>query len=195
VLTGKAIPFPIPLIKPDVRISRIRPPVACRLQYGTGGKSGSVYGVAARGLRKPRSLVPANPVLFTLQARNASPTCFVYLKDMIFRLFAAGILITASAFAQATDTKDSNSKEHNKGSKHDVSSGVGDIGKGAGRGALSAAKGTGKAAGDLVTLHPVNAATDLGKGAVGAGKNVGVGAVKGTGKIIKGTGKAIKHLF
>ena len=59
----------------------------------------------------------------------------------------------------------------------------------------SAAKGTGKAAGDLVTLHPFNAATDVGKGAAGTGKNVAVGTVKGTGKMVKGTGKAIKHLF
>ena len=117
------------------------------------------------------------------------------VKHMTFRLFAAGILITASAFAQTTDTRDAKSKAHNKRSKHDIISGVGDIGKGAGRGAISAAKGTGKAAGDLVTLHPINAATDLGKGAAGVGKNVGVGTVKGTGKIIKGTGKAIKHLF
>jgi hypothetical protein len=28
-----------------------------------------------------------------------------------------------------------------------------------------------------------------------AGKDAGVGAVKGTGKIVKGTGKALKHLF
>jgi hypothetical protein len=114
---------------------------------------------------------------------------------MSSRLFAAGILLATCAFAQTAETRDSKSKAHNRGSKHDVSSGVGDIGKGAGRGAASAAKGTGKAAADLVTLHPVNAAADLGKGAVGAGKNVGVGTVKGTGKIIKGTGKAIKHLF
>ena len=78
---------------------------------------------------------------------------------------------------------------------HDVGSGAGDIGKGAAKGVGSAAKGTGKAAVDLVTLHPVNAATDLGKGAVHTGKNVGVGAVKGTGKIARGTGKALKHLF
>jgi len=37
--------------------------------------------------------------------------------------------------------------------------------------------------------------TDLGKGAVNTGKNVGVGAVKGTAKIVKGTGKGIKHIF
>jgi hypothetical protein len=79
--------------------------------------------------------------------------------------------------------------------KHDVGSGAGDIGKGAAKGAGSATKGTGKAAVDLVTLHPINAATDLGRGAVNTGKNVGTGTVKGTAKIMKGTGKAIKHLF
>jgi hypothetical protein len=79
--------------------------------------------------------------------------------------------------------------------KHDVGSGAGDIGKGAAKGVGSAAKGTGKAAADLLTLHPIDAATDLGRGAVNTGKNVGVGSVKGTAKIFKGTGKAIKHLF
>src|SRR5438309_835925 len=79
--------------------------------------------------------------------------------------------------------------------KHDVGSGAGDIGKGTAKGAGSAAKGAGKTAGDLVTLHPINAATDLGKGATNTGKNVGVGAVKGSAKIVKGTGKAIKHLY
>ena len=63
------------------------------------------------------------------------------------------------------------------------------------KGASSAAIGTGKAAGDLATLHPINAAGDLGKGAVSTGRNVGTGAVKGTGNILKGTGKAIKHIF
>ena len=79
--------------------------------------------------------------------------------------------------------------------KHDVGSGAGDIGKGAAKGVGSAATGTGKAAVDLVTLHPIGAATDLGKGAAGTGKNVGVGAVKGTGKMLRGTGKAIRHLL
>ena len=48
---------------------------------------------------------------------------------------------------------------------------------------------------DLVTLHPIDAAGDLGKGGVSAGKDIGVGAVKGTGKIAKGTGKAIRKIF
>ena len=47
----------------------------------------------------------------------------------------------------------------------------------------------------LVTLHPVNAASSLGKGAGVAGKDVTVGTVKGAGKIGKGIGKAVKKIF
>ena len=47
------------------------------------------------------------------------------------------------------------------------------------------AKGTGKGALDLVTLHPVEAA-----GSVGARKDV-----TGTGKIVRGVGKAFKHVL
>jgi hypothetical protein len=46
-----------------------------------------------------------------------------------------------------------------------------------------------------VTLHPLDAAGNVGKGAAVAGKDVGVGAVKGTGKIAKGTGRGIGKLF
>jgi hypothetical protein len=46
-----------------------------------------------------------------------------------------------------------------------------------------------------VTLHPINAAGAVGTGAVKGGKNIAVGAAKGTGKIVKGTGRAIKHIF
>ena len=96
--------------------------------------------------------------------------------------------------AQNPTTVEPAQKKHTS-AKHDVGSGAGDVGKGVGKGVGSAAKGTGKAAGHLVTLHPIDAATDLGKGAAGAGKNIGVGTVKGTGKMLKGTGKAIKHIF
>jgi hypothetical protein len=77
----------------------------------------------------------------------------------------------------------------------DVGRGAGDIGKGTAKGAGAAAKGVGKGAGDLVTLHPLDAAGNVGKGAAVAGKDVGVGAVKGTGKIAKGTGRGIGKLF
>ncbi|HEX4770318.1 MAG TPA: hypothetical protein VH351_05770 [Bryobacteraceae bacterium] len=105
-----------------------------------------------------------------------------------------GLAMAQTAAAQNSDTARTHHK-HQKSAKHDIGSGAGDIGKGAAKGAGSAAKGTGKAAVDLATLHPIDSATDLGKGAVGAGKNAGVGAVKGTGKIVKGTGKAVKHVF
>ena len=81
------------------------------------------------------------------------------------------------------------------GAGHDIGSGSADIGKGAGGAAGNLAKGTGKGAADLVTLHPVKAGGAVGKGAGHAGKDAAVGAGKGTGKILKGTGKAIKHIF
>ncbi len=77
----------------------------------------------------------------------------------------------------------------------DVGSGAGDIGKGTAKGTGAAAKGVGKGAGDLVTLHPVDAAGNVGKGAAVAGKDVGVGAAKGTGKVAKGTGRGIGKIF
>jgi hypothetical protein len=112
----------------------------------------------------------------------------------------ATVCLAGMALAQTSDpTQNSNSAQAEAGvhtsAKHDVGSGAGDIGKGTAEGVGSAAKGTGKAARDLVTLHPINAATDLGKGAANTSKNIGVGTVKGTAKIFKGTGKAIKHLF
>jgi hypothetical protein len=73
----------------------------------------------------------------------------------------------------------------------EVGKGGEDIGKGAGKGAESLGKGTAGAAGNAVTLHPGNAAADLGKGAAGAGKDVGVGTGKGAAKIGKGSAKGI----
>lgn len=77
----------------------------------------------------------------------------------------------------------------------DLGRGTGDIGKGTAKGAGAAAKGVGKGAGDLVTLHPVDAAGNVAKGGAVAGKDVGVGAAKGTGKIAKGTGRGIGKIF
>lgn len=130
--------------------------------------------------------------------RNFRRRQFVHIGEMktLCGLFCLAVLAmaqtpasTESAAAPQAETRARTS------AKHDVGSGAGDIGKGAAKGVGSAAKGTGKAAADLVTLHPVNAATDLGKGAAHTGKNVGVGTVKGTGKIARGTGKAIRHIF
>lgn len=76
-----------------------------------------------------------------------------------------------------------------------VANGTGNIAAGAGKGAGDLAKGAGKGAADLATLHPIDAAGSVGKGAVGAGKDVTVGTAKGTGKIVKGIGRGIKHIF
>jgi hypothetical protein len=76
----------------------------------------------------------------------------------------------------------------------DVGKGGEDVGKGAAKGAESLGKGTAGAVGNVATLHPGNAAADLGKGAAGAGKDVGVGAGKGAGKIGEGSAKGIRKL-
>ncbi len=103
-----------------------------------------------------------------------------------------GLLVGTLCFAGVVCAQTSSTAPS---AKHDLGTGAGDIGMGAAKGAGSVAKGTGKAAADLVTLHPVGAATDLGKGAAGGGAKAGKGALKGTGKMLRGTGKAIKHLF
>jgi hypothetical protein len=51
-----------------------------------------------------------------------------------------------------------------------VGSGASDIGKGTAKGAGAAAEGVGKGAGDLVTLHPIDAAGNVGKGAAVIGR-------------------------
>lgn len=84
---------------------------------------------------------------------------------------------------------------HGRSAGGDVGSGAGDIGKGTAGAAGNVAKGTGKGAVDLVTLHPIDAAGNVGKGAAVGGKDLAVGAGKGTGKIAKGTGRGIGHLF
>jgi hypothetical protein len=49
-----------------------------------------------------------------------------------------------------------------RGPGKEIGKGGEDIGKGAGKGTESLGKGTAGAAGNLVTLHPGNAATDAG---------------------------------
>ncbi|GGG75778.1 hypothetical protein GCM10011585_18290 [Edaphobacter dinghuensis] len=115
-------------------------------------------------------------------------------------LFLCSLGMSAQTPSAATGQTSPPPVKTHKPSKHrspggDVGSGTGDIGKGAAKGTGAAAEGVGKGAGDLVTLHPIGAATDVGKGAGVAGKDVGVGAVKGTGKIAKGTGRGIGKIF
>lgn len=101
---------------------------------------------------------------------------------------------TAQEGSVQSKTKD---KKAHKGRSAggDVASGSGNIAGGAAKGAGHAAEGVGKGAADLATLHPIDAATDAGKGGVSAGKDVAVGTTKGTGKVFKGIGKGLKHIF
>ncbi|NYF88287.1 hypothetical protein RBB79_02095 [Tunturiibacter empetritectus] len=113
-------------------------------------------------------------------------------------LTLAFVICSQSASAQTTQapsTGNTPAQTQPRSPGGDVGSGTGDIGKGAAKGTGSAAEGVGKGAGDLVTLHPIDAAGNVGKGAGVAGKDVGVGAVKGTGKITKGTGRGIGKIF
>jgi len=111
-------------------------------------------------------------------------------------LLIPALVVCAWAQPQADDRASArNRDQHHRGAAKEIGSGAGDIGKGAAKGAGNLAKGTGKGALDLVTLHPIDAASSLGKGAGVAGKDVTVGTVKGTAKIGKGIGKAVKKLF
>ena len=138
--------------------------------------------------------------------RNTGELRFVLMSNVNIGLLPSILCLAAVANAQTPPSPQTSAPTRTSGNsqanakagttaKHDAGSGAGDIGKGAAKGVGSAAKGTGKAAADLVTLHPINAATDLGKGAANTGKNVGVGAIKGSAKIFKGAGKAIKNLL
>ena len=125
----------------------------------------------------------------------------VKTKVGLFTLLLFGLTVSVPARSQSSSDQDTTSqktvqtKKKGRSAGGDVGSGSGDIGKGAAKGVGNLASGTGKGAVDLVTLHPIDAATSVGKGGVSAGKNVAVGTTKGTGKIIKGVGKGIKHIL
>ena len=111
-------------------------------------------------------------------------------------VFVLGVSAWAqSSVDQGSAAESRQEKEHKPGAAREIGAGAGTAGVGAAKGAGAVAKGTGKGTVDLVTLHPINAATSLGKGAAAAGKDVTVGTVKGTGKVTKGIGRALKHLF
>lgn len=126
--------------------------------------------------------------------------CIIPPGSCVLRAMKYLLLIPALAvcgWSQQTQQQpaDSRTHKHHRSAGKEIGSGAGDIGKGTAKGAGHLAEGTGKGALDLVTLHPINAATSLGTGAGKAGIDTGTGAVKGTAKIGKGIGKAIKHLF
>ena len=115
-----------------------------------------------------------------------------------------GAILSVAAWAQqSTDqnappeqsTKAEKQKHTSPGAAHDIGSGAGNVATGVAKGAGDAAKGAGKGAVDLVTLHPIDAASSVGKGAVNTGKDVSVGTAKGTGKVVRGVGKVFKKIF
>jgi hypothetical protein len=81
------------------------------------------------------------------------------------------------------------------GAGRDIGSGAANLGTGAARGAGDLGKGAAKGIGNLATLHPIDAGVSVGKGAGAAGKDVTVGAVKGTAKIGRGFGKVVKKIL
>ena len=111
------------------------------------------------------------------------------------------LAIGPASFAQSaqpdsdTSSKPRKSKKQDKSTAADLGGGAGDVAGGAAKGAGDAAKGVGKGAADAATLHPLNAAGDVGTGAVKAGKDVTVGSAKGVGKVGKGIGHAFKKIL
>jgi hypothetical protein len=132
--------------------------------------------------------------------RTASPKPFMPLLALVFAICAQITLGQSSQTQSPPQHTDSSQpstvqQPHQGSPGGDVGRGAGDIGKGTAKGTGAAGKGVGKSAGDLVTLHPLDAAGNVGKGAAVAGKDVGVGAAKGTGKIATGTGRGIGKIF
>jgi hypothetical protein len=131
--------------------------------------------------------------------RYASPTTSIALLTLAFAICTQSISAqtgqTTPAPSQTPAQTQNPSQPRPRSPGGDVGSGAGDIGKGTAKGTGAAAEGVGKGAGDLVTLHPIDATGNVGKGAAVAGKDVGVGAAKGTGKIAKGTGRGIGKIF
>ena len=114
---------------------------------------------------------------------------------MILRVWGlAGVFILTSAGAQIAGSQEPAQKRE-RGPGGEIGSGAAAIGKGTAKGAGHLAMGAGKGAADLVTLHPVDAAASVGKGAGAAAKDVGTGAVKGGVRITKGAGKGLKKIL
>src|SRR5579864_3516240 len=121
------------------------------------------------------------------------------IKWKIIGSISTGFLLTFSAWGQSNPdtnaTRQWKEEKHQAGAAREIGAGAGAIGTGAAKGTGAAAKETAKGAADLVTLHPINAGVSVGKGAATAGKDVSVGAAKGTGKVAKGIGRVFKKLF
>ncbi len=178
--------------KPPSSKPASRKPNKLQLRTNAGASSTQFH----RMISRPSGVEPVQKAMHLITqeghpVRHAIPTLFIALLSLA--------IATRPARAQNTQPTPASTQTQTppppRSPGGDVGSGAGDIGKGAAKGTGAAAEGVGKGAGDLVTLHPVNAAGAVGKGAVVTGKDVGVGAAKGTGKIAKGTGRGIGKIF
>jgi len=110
-------------------------------------------------------------------------------------LLACGVALAGQSNGDDQPAQAKHRKASHSGAAHDIGSGAANVGTGAAKGAGSLAKGTANGAVDLVTLHPIDAGASVGRGAVGAGKNVAVGTTKGTYKVTRGIAKGIRKIF
>ena len=112
---------------------------------------------------------------------------------------SAALGFALCVWGQSTADQDNPDRQQRKsdkpGAAREIGAGAATVGGGAAKGVGHAAEGGAKAAGDLVTLHPIDAGVAAGKGAAKAGKDVTVGTAKGTGKAVRGVGRAFKKLF
>jgi hypothetical protein len=111
------------------------------------------------------------------------------------KIIRASVFVLALASIAWAQSSTGSSQNSHPGATHDIATGTGDVAMGPVKGAGEVAKGTAGAAGDLVTLHPIDAGVSAGKGAGKGGKDVAVGAVKGTGKVVRGVGKTVKKIL
>ncbi len=119
----------------------------------------------------------------------------------LIRWMAFGVVLTSCSWGQSATDENSAPREtvqqrkSRPGAGRDIGSGAANVGTGAAKGAGDLGKGTAKGVGNLATLHPIDAGVSVAKGAGAAGKDMTVGAVKGTGKISRGLGKAVKKIL
>jgi hypothetical protein len=111
------------------------------------------------------------------------------------KIIRTSVFVLALAPAGWAQSNIGSSQSSHPGAAHDIASGTGNVATAPVKGAGDVAKGTAGAAGDLVTLHPIDAGVSAGKGAGKGGKDVAVGAVKGTGKVVRGVGKTVKKIL
>jgi hypothetical protein len=121
------------------------------------------------------------------------------MARFIFSL-SLGLALALSAFGQSSPDQNSTTEQTHEqkgqpGAVREIGAGAGSVGTGAAKATGDVAKGGGKAAVDVVTLHPIDAAGSAGKGVATAGKDVTVGAAKGAGKVTKGIGRVFKKIF